>query len=225
MIAAIAIGAMLCGCSLVEAPAIYSEDGRVRVHDLITGDCEALSRSSDLVVAALPPGVHRRALTRAAWASLTQRRLPSLTIAGADRPDDIITLQSVQLRGAPAVQHCYVLSRAIGAREALEGRDLEPSSCGQTTTPIALTYDDGDRIVRAAIDAPQGAYVGALTPQPYRVIETQTPLQLRVTVGPVEVARNVRTVQASTVGQDVFVQTDDGQVFASPSDALHERAQ
>lgn len=218
MISALLFAAALGGssCLLAEAQDLELADGRLRLGQVIDGDCPLLAEMDDLVIARLPQGTNRLSLSRAALVALIRRRVPDLAI------DDPSTGPDIELQRpltTNAQRSCFALSRAVTADAPLTEDAIVATTCLPEQARFALAYDRRDGIVRAAEAGEAGRYIGPLMALPPALIERNQDLQLRVTQGPVTITRDVVAVQTVRAGDAIFVRDADHHVFAAPSSA------
>jgi flagella basal body P-ring formation protein FlgA len=134
--------------------------------------------------------------------------LPTLLLAAAGA--------SVTVGIVPAPEGCIELARPVVAGAALSGRDVVPVACDDGKAEAELRFDRLDRVVRANLNLPAGAYLGRVSLPPAVVVDKGDKLTLVSTAGPVRVTREVVALQAGRAGGKVFVRDADGNVISAP---------
>lgn len=112
---------------------------------------------------------------------------------------------------------CATARQTIPAGQIVGAHDLEAAPCAGVRVRGALHYDRVHRVVRAARDLPAGAFLGRLLVTDAAGLEKNTMLVLKMTAGPVKIARQVRAAQPSQGAAYIFIESEDGQFFRAPS--------
>jgi hypothetical protein len=215
-------------CSLTGAEAVDLQDRAVRLRDVVELDCapaDARETIGSLVIGALRAGSSQVALQHADIADLVRRRAPGLALEPAGDPERVVLLRAGEIPiDAARDTACFALSRGVQAGAALSADDLVPVSCANHPSR-ALYYEATHGVVRAASDLAEGSYVGRLLVSEHAFPDAGDRLVLSVSVGPVQIDRQVEAVQPGPDGGKIFVRDEAGSVFPVPlvSDAKGSR--
>lgn len=172
-------------------------------------------RLEPLVIAAMPAGRSRIALTRQALAGLVRRSVPGLTLKPASS-DSILTFTVAQPAEIRRAQACAELARPLAAGAAVSEGDLAPVPCRSEAAPAELRFDRRDRIVRSSGPLAAGAYLGRISTGPSPAVDKGDKLSLVATAGPVRVSREVVAMQPGRAGGRLFVRDSEGNVTSAP---------
>lgn len=210
-------------CSIRNSEHIELAGREIHVRDVTELSCLApASRAAigALVVARLPENRQQLTTSRTALAELVRRRAPALSDVSAGRGAVTIAAPTPDASVAPS-DPCFATRAPIRAGEAISGDLLAPAPCAQRAQGHSLAYDRDDGVVRARVDLPSGAYVGAVLVSPDLTADTNDQVAYRVRNGATTVERIVTAAQP-TLGPRTFVRTADGQVFSAPTSGLAE---
>ncbi len=195
--------------TLVPAGEVALAGREVRLADVGHGiDAEA----GKLVIARLPVGRARIRLDRRQVAMLVERALPGAKVRGADAG----TISLVAPIRARVDGNCLELLTGLPAGQLVTPADVRAADCGESSE-AALRHDPatGGSIATAALKAGDVIRGGLLAAAPQ--VRKGQRLRLSARSGPVVIERPVTAMQAARpADRRIFVQTDDGQVFAAP---------
>lgn len=215
----------VASCALTQENVIAVRGEQIELAEILAPDCPLRAEQREMVVAALPPGMQSVRLTRAALASLARRRVPALEIVEGGQSNDLIEVNGTALASPTPRQPCFEAASPVPQGAPLTRANVNETECSQSRPRMALIYDRGNAVVRASEPTASGSYIGRLQVDVAEVISVGDPLVLRVSVGPVEISRQVVAAQTAHRGEALFVQDGDGNVFAAPSSDNEGRAQ
>jgi len=175
----------------------------------------AQRRLAPRVIAAVPAGRSRIALTRQALRGLVRRSVPGLTLrAGANEAPLIFTV------GEPAQDRlagtCAEVTRPLAAGAAVSDEDLVPVPCYGAAAPAELRFNRLNRVLRTSGPLAAGTYLGRISVGAAPDVDKGDKLSLVVTAGPVRVSRAVVAMQPGRAGGRLFVRDSEGNVTSVP---------
>jgi hypothetical protein len=210
-----AAGATATG-GLAPAGEVALPDRRIRLGDVadLSGLAPAARKAlAPRVIAALPGGRSRIALSREALSGLVRRSVPGLVLRL--RPGE----GPLSFRAGPAEPQpagsCAGLARPVPAGAALSREDLVPVGCRAGASP-GLRFDRLERVVRAQGGLAAGTYLGRISLAAAPAVAKGAKLTLVARAGPVRVTREVVALQAGRAGGRLFVQDSEGHVTSAP---------
>lgn len=221
--AALALLLAVAGASvavgLTPASDVALPDRQIRLRDV--ADLSGLPsaerrRLSPRVIAAIPMGRSRIALTRQALAGLVRRSVPGLFLeAGVSEAP--VTFTVAEPAGDRPATRCARVARPIEAGAAVSDEDLEPAPCNaEEIVTTDLRFDRPNRIVRASGPLAAGVYLGRISMGPAPSVDKGDKLSLVATAGPVRVTREVVAMQPGRAGGRLFVRDSEGNVTSAP---------
>jgi flagella basal body P-ring formation protein FlgA len=209
---------LIAVCHLTSQAEIVLDERAVRVGDVLDLACispEAREDIADLVIAEIPAGVTRMDVSQAGLEALARRRVPGLEFASSGTDGLKITFRTpaVQAEATP-VSSCFAAARAIEAGGLVTRKDLAAAPCSAEPAERALTFDRVHGVLRAQAPITSGAYLGRVA-APESAVDAGEALTLRISVGPVQIERDVWAVQAAAGGAGIFVRDNRGEVIRS----------
>lgn len=203
---------------LVPAAEVALPDRRIRLGDV--ADLSRLApaerrRLAPRVIAAIPAGRSRIALTREALRGLVRRSVPGLALR-AEANEAPLTFTVAEPALDRLAGTCAELARPVAAGAAIAGDDLVPVQCRGAAASAELRFDRLNRIVRAAGPLSAGAYLGRISAGSAPAVDKGGKLRLVATSGPVRVSREVVAMQPGRAGGRLFVRDSEGNVTSAP---------
>lgn len=200
---------------------VQVSDGAIRLGDLVQLDGSNQQKLEAIVIARLPRGVSQIDLSRANVQMLAQRAVPGLQFSGT--PEGIVTIRQQAMAVIKAAP-CYETARSLAAGEALTIEDVTAATCDNERKKTAVRHDRETSATVAGQAVNSGEYLGAVHLGSRVSVRRGDKLILKSQAGPVVIERPVVAVQGGRpTDRRVFVQTDDGAVFAT--DLAVKRAQ
>lgn len=195
-------------------------DGALRLGDVVQVDAGSQLNLGPIVIAKLPRGVSEIQLSRANLQLLAQRAVPGLQFSETADGHVTIRQQAIAvIRAAP----CYEAARPLAVGEAFAIEDVMAATCDRERMKAALRYDPKTAATVAVQAVNAGDYLGNVNLGSSVSVRRGDKLTLNSRAGPVVIERPVVAMQGvKPTERRLFVQTDDGAIFAT--DLVMERA-
>ncbi|MEM1051296.1 MAG: hypothetical protein AAGI28_04300 [Pseudomonadota bacterium] len=200
--------------------AVQLEDRQIRLSDLaiVEGGTE------DAVIARMPRGTSKLQLDADSAQRLIRNRLP-LTSVELNFEDNLILVAPTETSSRQAGD-CFAASSPIAKGDFIFASAVEHASCEGASKPDIVGYDREARAFVAKDSVVSGTYLGPIRPASRRHIAKGEDVLLVTGAGPVTITRSVITVQTARENRNVFIRTNDGNVFPVPvSHILEDQAQ
>jgi len=207
---------------------LFRATAEVRDAQVLLGDVADLSAlpatvsapARHIIVARLPDGVGTISVANTRIAARARAAMPLLAkwfpaTSGAvaiRRLPDPSPRQSES--GSPA---CARVIHAMSAGAVLAAGNTEVAPCRPARISAAFRYDASDGSVRARRAIGPDDLFSWVPPSMLSDVRPGDRLTLSVSVGPVRVDRVVQALQPGHAGAALFVQSQDGAVFAAPA--------
>jgi len=205
---------LLSGAALavILAPAaqLHVHGRDVRLSDV--GSIVGQATVADPVIARIPAGRDRVALTRTQIAGLIRRAVPGAEVSG--RGSATLTIAAdLSSRQAGA---CFELVAPKAAGDLITRDAAEQTDCRRNQSPAPVSFDRETGGARASGELLAGTYLGKIRLVSTPAVRRGDKVLIGATAGPVLVQRTVVALQdAARPGERLFVRDGDGAVFAA----------
>lgn len=202
--------ALLAGTSSGDLAQLQLQDRNIRLSDLVAVG----TSDGNPVIARVPRGTNTLELSEADARRIIRNRLPLAQVDLAF--EDSITLVAPPPASTLRTGKCFVAESPIGKDEFITAALVTQAPCESGKRETNVGYDREARVPIAGDDIEAGEYLGAVRPVIEGRIAKGREVQLVTGAGPVTISRSVTTVQTAREGSNVFIRTNDGEVFPAP---------
>lgn len=217
------VATLITGAALASSGELILADDNIRLLDLGEPVAGSELAQGNPVIARMPRGHTQVEISAEAATRLIRARIPNAQVAL--RFDDSITLKLPPQSSPLPARQCAMASRAIDEGEAIHSGNTVIAECRLEGRAPLVRYDNGLGAITASEAIAEGTDLGPISPPRSEVIAKRAEATLRTGSGNVTIHRSITTLQTGHEGRNVFVQSNDGQVFAVPVAKLLEENQ
>lgn len=181
----------------------------IRLRDLAEG-----GDFGELVVAQIPENETSTLLTSADQQRLIRNRLPGQHLKLKYRVSLLLFVNNISRSDPKPSRVCYETKAPLSADSFVARADLEEVACHPKRPHVRLAFNRTAKTPYTPVNLPARSYVGPVWAPLTKPIAIGTAMTLRTISGPVTIEQSAVSLQPGRLGQKVFVQTADRQVFS-----------